>query len=103
MTIEIVRQYEEACTAPVMRAAAKAANKEMGSFNTYRQKQENQETRLDAAAIRRWAKELSISVKNHRKPWIFIAKSGEKIAMSPGRFAWKDGVLEQVVVKRVGK
>jgi len=50
------------------------------------------------ATIRAYAKKHELVLRHHRKPWVFVAKSGEKVAMLPGYFAIVDGVLHDLRV-----
>lgn len=56
----------------------------MGKFLIKKEKAEN---KLKAAAVRRYAKKNRLDFHYHRKPWVFVAKSGEMIDMPAGYFA----------------
>lgn len=101
MTIIVNRRRHESRHEKEMgeigKQARRAADRKLASMLTFLAAKQKKDTKLKGAAIRRYAKKHNLVLDHHRKPWIFYARSGEKVAMPPGYFTREAGVLEQLV------
>jgi hypothetical protein len=76
--------------------------KELSFFREVVRPIEQEERQEKAILLERYAQEHGIQYQFHAGPWVFEAKSGERIAMNRGSYMLVDGVWHEAVAVQKG-